>query len=58
MFFKGYSKVFSTLDNKQYDLIGEFQDEMTEKYDIENLRGLGFNWTETTIEYVIGLKNN
>ena len=31
---------------------------MTEKYDIENLRGLGFNWTETTIEYVIGLKNN
>lgn len=58
MIFKGYSKVFSTINNKQYDLIGEFWDEMSFKYDLEDLRGLGFNWTETTIEYVIGLKNN
>lgn len=58
MIFKGYSKVFSTLNNKQYNLIGYFWDEMILKYDIENLRGLGFNWTETTIEYVIGLKSN
>ena len=29
---------------------------MSEKYGRENLRGLGYNWTDTTIEYVIGLK--
>lgn len=58
MIFKGYSKTFSTIDNKQYKLIGDFWDEMILKYDMENLRGLGLNWTETTIEYIIGLKNN
>ena len=58
MIFKGYSRVFSTVDNDQYNSIGDFWDEMMLKYDIEDLRGLGFNWTSTTIEYVIGLKNN
>ena len=58
MFFKGYSKVFSTKDNEQYKLIGDFWDEMTLKYRIDDLRGLGFNWTDTTIEYAIGFKNN
>ena len=58
MIFKGYSKIFSTINNKQYKLIGDFWDEMISKYNIENLRGLGFNWTETTIEYIIGLKSN
>lgn len=29
---------------------------MSEKYGRENLRGLGYNLTDTTIEYVIGLK--
>ena len=54
--FKGYSKIFSILNNKRYELIGDFWDKMLLKYDIEDLRGLGFNWTETSIEYVIGLK--
>ena len=58
MIFKGHSKIFSTINNKQYESIGDFWDEMILKYDIENLRGLGFNWTKTTIEYIIGLKNN
>lgn len=58
MIFKGYSKEFTTVDNKQYDLIGDFWDEMSLKHGMENLRGLGFNWTKTTIEYVIGLKEN
>lgn len=58
MVFKGYSRIFSTLNNKQYELIGDFWDKVLLKYDIEDLRGLGFNWTETSIEYVIGLKNN
>ena len=58
MIFKGYSRVFSTVDNDQYNSIGNFWDEMILKYDIEDFRGLGFNWNDTTIEYVIGLKNN
>ena len=55
MIFKGYSRVFSTINNEQYNLIGEFWDEMSRIYARENLRGLGYNWTETSIEYVIGL---
>ena len=58
MIFKGYSKTFSTLNNKQYDLIGSFWDEMSLKFGMENLRGLGLNWTNTSIEYIIGFKNN
>lgn len=58
MIFKGYSRVFSTINNEQYNLIGEFWDEMLLKHDMEELRGLGYNWTDKNIEYVIGLKNN
>jgi len=57
MLFKGYSKTFSVLNNIQYELIGEFWDYMSEKFGMENLKGLGFNWNNNTIEYVIGLKN-
>ena len=56
MRFNGISKTFSTKDSAQYDTIGAFWDEQSKKYGIENLRGLGYNWTEDTIEYVIGLK--
>ncbi len=55
MEFKGISKIFSTIDEKQYESIGEFWNEMSEIYGRKNLRGLGYNWTETSIEYVIGL---
>ena len=57
MIFRGISKVFSTRNNEQYTTIGEFWDEMSRLYDRENLMGLGYNWTENSIEYVIGLKN-
>ena len=57
MEFKGISRVFSTVGEQQYNTIGAFWDELSERYGIENLRGLGYNWTSTTIEYVIGLKN-
>ena len=57
MEFKGISKVFSTIGNDQYNTIGEFWDELSEKYGMENLRGLGLNWTDNSIEYVIGLKS-
>jgi predicted transcriptional regulator YdeE len=56
MRFIGISRVFSTENDQQYETIGAFWDEMSEKYGRENLRGLGYNWTNTTIEYVIGKK--
>ena len=55
MEFKGISKTFSTVGEKQYETIGEFWNEMSGIYGRENLRGLGYNWTENSIEYVIGL---
>ena len=55
MEFKGISKTFSTIGEKQYETIGAFWDELAKKYGRKNLRGLGYNWTETSIEYVIGL---
>ena len=56
MEFVGISRTFSTVGEQQYQTIGAFWDEMSAKYGLENLRGLGYNWTSTTIEYVIGLK--
>ena len=56
MTFYGISKVFSTENNRQYETIGEFWNGLSMIYGIRNLRGLGYNWTEKTIEYVIGLK--
>ena len=55
MEFKGIGRTFSTVGEKQYETIGAFWDEMSGIYGRENLRGLGYNWTETSIEYVIGL---
>lgn len=55
MEFKGISRTFLTVGEKQYEIIGRFWDEMSRIYGRENLRGLGYNWTETSIEYVIGL---
>lgn len=55
MEFKGIRRVFSTIGDQQYNTIGAFWDELSEQYGRENLRGLGYNWTSTSIEYVIGL---
>ena len=56
MVFNGISKTFSTENNRQYETIGAFWDELSAIYGRENLRGLGYNWTSDTIEYVIGLR--
>ena len=55
MIFTGITRTFSTENEQQYKTIGEFWSEMERKYDCARLRGLGYNWTEKTIEYVIGL---
>lgn len=56
MNFVGISKVFSTINNQQFETIGAFWDELSKKYGRSKLRGLGYNWTKDSIEYVIGLK--
>lgn len=58
MLFKGFSRIFSTKDSGQYKTIGEYWDTLSAIYGVGNLRGLGYNWTDGTIEYVIGLKSN
>ena len=55
MEFRGISRTFSTVSEKQYETIGAFWDSLSKVYGRKNLRGLGYNWTETSIEYVIGL---
>lgn len=57
MEFVGISRTFSTIGDKQYETIGAFWDELSEIYGRENLQGLGYNWTESSIEYVMGLKD-
>ena len=57
MLFQGIGRTFSTVDERQYEMIGAFWEKLSEIYGRKNLRGLGYNWTETSIDYVIGLKN-
>ena len=44
------------MGERQYETIGAFWDELSAIYGLENLRGLGYNWTPDTIEYVMRLK--
>ena len=57
MIFKGISRDFDLTDEQQYETIGQFWDEMTELYGLENLRGLGYVWQGNTLSYAIGLKD-
>ena len=55
MLFKGIGRTFSTENNRQFVTIGAFWDELAAKYCRVNLQGLGYGWTERSIEYIIGL---
>ncbi len=55
MLFKGLGRTLSTENDHQFETIGAFWDELAAKYDRANLQGLGYGWTEQSIEYVIGL---
>ena len=55
MLFKGIGRTFSTENNRQFETIGAFWDELAAKYGRANLQGLGYGWTERSIEYIIGL---
>ena len=43
------------MNEDQYHTIGDFWDEMALLYGLENLQGLGYQWTEDKIYYAIGL---
>jgi len=58
MIFCGISRKFSTVNDGQYQTIGEFWDFCSSIYGRENLKGLGYNWTPDSIEYVIGRKDD
>ena len=58
MVFEGIGRTFSTENDQQYQTIGAFWDALSAKYGRENLQGLGYGWTQHSIEYVIGLKND
>ena len=55
MLFKGIGRTFSTENDRQFKTIGAFWDELAVKFGRKNLQGLGYGWTEQSIEYVIGL---
>ena len=55
MLFRGIGRTFSTEKDQQYETIGAFWDELAAKYGRVNLQGLGYGWTERSIEYAIGL---
>lgn len=55
MVFQGIGRVFSTVNSEQFDTIGAFWDELSARYGVGNLRGLGYDWTDDSITYVIGL---
>ena len=55
MLFKGIGRTFSTENNCQFETIGAFWDELAAKYGRVKLQGLGYGWTERSMEYVIGL---
>ena len=55
MLFEGIGRTFSTENDHQFETIGAFWDELAAKYGRVNLQGLGYGWTERSIEYAIGL---
>ena len=57
MVFKGITRDFVLAEEQQYETIGAFWDEMAEKYGLENLQGLGYQWQGGKISYAIGLKD-
>ena len=57
MVFKGITKIFLLTNEQQYETIGNFWDELSAIYGMENLQGLGYNWQGNTMAYAIGLKN-
>lgn len=54
MRFHGVLIRFDCTDNKQYDAIGRYWDFMAKLFPKDKLKGLGFNWSSNSFDYVIG----
>ncbi len=50
----GIMRRFYCGDNGQYDKIGAFWDEMSARYPLDTLSGIGYGWENDTICYLIG----
>ena len=57
MIFTGITKDFNLENEDQYNTIGEFWDQLSLIYGLENLQGLGYKWKNGKMSYAIGLKN-
>lgn len=58
MKFKGIKVTFSIENGRQYKDIAKFWEIMEKHFDVNRLSGLGFNWTDTTMDYAIGFRDN
>lgn len=58
MIFRGIKVTFLLENERQYVDIAKFWSIMEKYYDVNKLSGLGFNWTDTTMDYVIGFRDN
>jgi len=54
MTFNGIGRRFSTQNERQYEDIGRFWDEMAGIFGRETLLGLGWNWNDEGLMYAIG----
>ena len=54
MIFVGIGRDFCLANEQQYNTIGQFWDEMSKLYGLENLKGLGYKWKDNNISYAIG----
>ena len=54
---KGIKRTFSLIGEEQYNTISAFWDEMESLYGLENLLGVGYNWQEGSMDYLIALSD-
>ena len=54
MKFTGVLRRFDCSNNKQFNDIGEFLDLMSKIIDKNEIKGLGFNWQNNHLDYIIG----
>lgn len=58
MIIQGVEIVFSTENDGQYQMIGEFWDLLSRRFGRSKLRGLGYGWEKGWLKYLIGLESN
>ena len=54
MFFTGVKIRFNCKNNQQYKDIGDFWKYMGDSYPARALKGVGYNWSNDSFDYIIG----